>query len=400
MPESRRRDRARGRTPELDPAKPSERTRPDACPGAWRRHDAADGALARFRLVGGAVTAPELMVLAGASVEGGSPLELTSRGSLQVRGLAASSADDLADALRGMAGDPTAVLDDRGRDLPCSLVASPRSGTLDAVAGRVATGLRGRIEVPGRFLVALDDGSGDVAGLGADVTVTGSSHGWALLLDGADTGLRHADPAVVTLAAVEAFGAVRDGRWRLAELPDGAATVAAAVRERLDVSRHDPTVAPPPPRRPQPGVGDDGVLEVLPPLGELDLTAVSALVEALGTGGALRVTPWRTLVLRGLADPAGTAATLGTAGLAVDPDTRWAGLSACVGAPRCAKSHADVRADLAAAVRDGRAGGDIVPAHWVGCERACGTPGGRVVVVEATGGASYRTVVRAGRVAR
>jgi precorrin-3B synthase len=44
--------------------------------------------------------------------------------------------------------------------------------------------------------------------------------------------------------------------------------------------------------------------------------------------------------------------------------------------------------------------------HWVGCARACGTPGGRVAVIEALeparpGGeerGAYRTVVRSGRV--
>ena len=49
MPESRRRDRAARRTSDRtdDPstARAAPRTRPDACPGAWRRHDAADGAL-------------------------------------------------------------------------------------------------------------------------------------------------------------------------------------------------------------------------------------------------------------------------------------------------------------------------------------------------------------------
>jgi precorrin-3B synthase len=86
-----------------------------------------------------------------------------------------------------------------------------------------------------------------------------------------------------------------------------------------------------------------------------------------------------------------------------------------VGAPRCAKSLADVRGDLADAVASGHAGG-TVRQHWVGCARACGTPGGRVAVIEAldpgeppgynlhaSGGreqqrGTYRTVVRSGRV--
>jgi precorrin-3B synthase len=422
------------------------RSRPDACPGAWRRHDAADGALARFRPVGGAIGADELRLLAGAAAVGGSPLELTSRGSLQVRGLAGSTADDLADALR--ADRPEALLDTRGRDVPCGLLASPRSTRLDAAAAGVAAALRGRVDVPGRLLVALEDRAadvgeaafetGDVSGQGADVTVvlTSSGRPWgstagqaphegplgedpeaALLLDGphgvVDTGLRHRDPVALALAAVDAFAARRDTAWRVRELDeDTRDALVADVRDRttppIDVVFRIPVVNPvlaPGPADPTAlGPRDDGTLEVLPRLGELDLPLVAALVGLLVDGVTLRATPWRTLVLRGLPDPAEAARRLD--GLVeTDPTSRWRGVSACVGAPRCAKSHADVRGDLAAAVASGHVGG-TVRQHWVGCARACGTPGGRVAVIEALATdervgeqrGTYRTVVRSGRV--
>ena len=435
------------------------RSRPDACPGAWRRHDAADGALARFRPVGGAVGPDELRLLAGAAAVGGSPLELTSRGSLQVRGLAGSTADDLADALRADRSD--ALLDTRGRDVPCGLLASPRSTRLDAVAAEVAGALRGRVDVPGRLLVALEDRTpdvrevalqtlgvrkstltdGDVSGQGTDVTVVLTPSGRAsaamgpatarpgprdgdpvaaLLLDGphgvVDTGLRHPDPAALALAAVDAFTARRDTAWRVRELDEPTRdALVADVRDRTTaptgVLSRIPVVTPvltPGPADPTAlGPRGDGTLEVLPRLGELDLGTVAALVGLLdspGEGVTLRVTPWRTLVLRGLADP--TAAARRLEGLVeTDPASRWRGVSACVGAPRCAKSHADVRGDLAAAVASGHVGG-TVRQHWVGCARACGTPGGRVAVIEALDAVqrrgeqrgTYRTVVRSGRV--
>jgi precorrin-3B synthase len=428
------------------------RSRPDACPGAWRRHDAADGALARFRPVGGAVGADELRLLAGAAAVGGSPLELTSRGSLQVRGLAGSTADDLADALR--ADGPDALLDSRGRDVPCGLLASPRSTRLDAVTAEVATALRGRVDVPGRLLVALEDrvpdvrgGSGrsfrpkgplaqeggDVSGQGADITVVLTPSGppggpttgraphegpldeephAALLLDGphgvVDTGVRHPEPAALALAAVDAFTARRGTAWRVRELDE--ATRDALVTDVLDRTTADvvtPLLTPGPADPTALGPRDDGTLEVLPRLGELDLPTVAALVGLLdvpGHGVTLRATPWRTLVLRGLPDPADAARRLD--GLVeTDPASCWRGVSACVGAPRCAKSHADVRGDLAAALASGHVGG-TVRQHWVGCARACGTPGGRVAVIEALSPdergdgqrGTYRTVVRSGRV--
>jgi precorrin-3B synthase len=366
--------------------------------------------------VGGAVGADELRVLVGAAALGGSPLELTSRGSLQVRGLSARRADDLADALRG--ARPDALLDARGRDVPCGLLASPRSGRLDDAAGTVADALRGRTDVPGRLLIALDDGTGDVSGQDADVCVVASGTTAALLLAGTDTGLRHPDPAALALAAVEAFLAVRGDSWRMTEV--GVAPVLAALTgwhtslsgadQPVDADPGRPTPEPGPvqpdriePGRVEPGppdpmrlgLGDDGVLEVLPRLGELTPLLGGVLVALMDAGATLRVTPWRTLVLRDLADPEDALDRV--AGLVETGPSRWTGLSACIGAPRCAKSHTDVRADLAGAVAARRAGG-LVRAHWVGCHRACGTPGGRVAVVEGTPSGAYRTDVRAGRV--
>ena len=389
------------------------RTRSDACPGAWRRHDAADGALARFRPVGGAVSAAELRILAGAALGGGSALEVTSRGSLQVRGLDPRTADDLADAMRRLPAGPdpsrgAPLLDGEGRDVPCTVLASARTPVADAAARFVADALRGREDVPGRLLVALDDSSGDVAAEGADITVVvgGDGEPATLRLDDVDVGLAHPDAGTLALAAIEAFLAVRGDAWRLADLDDGVARVAEHLRRQesrfTGTQRQESRFPDIGAGAPHLGVGDDGVLEVMPRLGELDLATVGVLVDLLdgpGHGAVLRLTPRRTLVLRGLADPHAALGRL--AGLV---ETRagspWASLSACVGAPRCAKAHADVRGELTAAVATGHAGGGRVPAHWIGCHRGCGTPGGRVAVVEALPTGGYRTVVRAGRVTR
>ncbi|HSK61578.1 MAG TPA: hypothetical protein VK935_21245, partial [Actinomycetospora sp.] len=221
MPADHRPDGAR--QPTAASVASTARTVSDACPGAWRRHDAADGALARFRPVGGAVDADELRALSRAAITGGSPLELTSRGSLQVRGLTAEAADALAGELRALSSGPASLLDAQGRDLPCSVVASPGAGRLDAAAATLAAALRGRTDVPGRLLVALDDGTRDVAGLGADVTVANGT----LTLAGSPADVTADDPAALALAAIEAFLAVRDGAWRVAEV--GAERVASAV---------------------------------------------------------------------------------------------------------------------------------------------------------------------------
>jgi len=65
------------------------RTRDDyACPSALKAHQAADGALVRVRLPGGAITAAQLNDLAHTAARfGNDTLELTSRASLQLRGI-------------------------------------------------------------------------------------------------------------------------------------------------------------------------------------------------------------------------------------------------------------------------------------------------------------------------
>ncbi|GAA4877639.1 precorrin-3B synthase [Actinomycetospora straminea] len=367
------------------------RARADACPGAWRRHDAADGALARFRPVGGAIAPAELRLLADASdtAADAAPLELTSRGSWQVRGLTVKGADDLAAALAAVGG-PAPLLDDQGRDVPCSVVASPRSRAVDAPARAIADALRGRTDVPGRLLVAVDDGTGDVLGLDADVAVVLGTPA-RLHLAGAPTDIPAAgptagptaDPAGLALAAIEAFLAVRGDAWRVAEVGAAAVLGALRTREQKRVLEHAEVLT----------CAERTCVEVLPRLGEVTPAAARVLADLGDEGAALRVTPWRTVVLR---DPPDDARERLAAHVETGP-SRWASLSACVGAPRCAKSHTDVRGDLARAVATGRAGG-LLHAHWVGCARACGTPAGPVAVVEGTPGGTYRTIVRTGRV--
>src|SRR5262249_20866376 len=79
----------------------ASRVRADACPGVLRLTEAADGCLARVRLVGGFLTAQGIAALATAAVElGDGRLELTSRGNVQLRGLAADAGVELGARLR------------------------------------------------------------------------------------------------------------------------------------------------------------------------------------------------------------------------------------------------------------------------------------------------------------
>jgi precorrin-3B synthase len=367
------------------------RLRSDACPGALQTHAAADGALARVRVPGGLLTADQLRVLAGAAHDlGDGALELTSRGNLQLRGLVPGTEAELGGRLAAAGLLPSAT-HERIRNVLASALTGRAGGRLDVRPWVTAldAGLCAEpafAALPGRFLVTLDDGRGDVAGLGGDVGLRACCPATvALTLAGAGTGLRVApeDAVALALAATRAFlderTAQGSGAWRLAELEDGPARVAARLGGSTgpaEAGRAD-SVGAGPVRQ------DDGrvALVAVVPLGRL--TAAQAALLSTTTGD-LQLTPWRSVVLPDLPDDS-AAPALTAAGLVLDPGSPWLRVTACAGRPGCARSRADVRADAEHAVATGVLPADGARQHWAGCERRCGRPRGEVVDVVATG---------------
>ena len=362
----------------------------DACPGALQVHQAADGALARIRLPGGAITAAQLEALANAADDfARGNLELTGRGNVQLRGITDTAAVAEAMVAAGLLPSPS-------HEKVRNIVASPLSGRVGGLVdvrpwvNALDSAIRAESELaalPGRFLFGIDDGTGDVSGLATDAGVRLLDSGVvALLLAGRDTGVRLglADAVPALVAVARRFVEVRGKAWRVKELDD-----APERRDMLLVgydrtaANHLPTLTPP---RPRVGwiVQDDGrvTLGAAVPLGVLTsrqarfLAAVDAPVV---------ITPWRSLLLCDLTEEVADTAlgVLPGLGLVFDENSRWLEVSACVGSPGCARSLADVRADATAAVRTGAPAG---PVHYVGCERACGRPAhGQVLVATAEG---------------
>jgi precorrin-3B synthase len=372
----------------------------DACPGALQTHAAADGALARVRVPGGALTVPQLRVLAGAARDlGDGALELTSRGNVQLRGLAPGAEAELGDRL-ATAGLLPSATHERVRNVVASALSGRAGGLVDVRPWVAAfdTGLCGDpalAELPGRFLATFDDGRRDVAGLGGDVGLLArDGETVALLLGGVDSGLRTGPGAAVdlALAATRAFldeRAAQDGTaWRLAELADGPSRVAARLQGH---GGHVGSPARVPVAAAAGPVGvvpqDDGrfAMVAVVPLGRL--SAGQAELIARIAPADVQLTPWRSVVVPDLPDEEvdEAAVDLVTGGLVLDANSPWTRVTACAGRPGCAKSLADVRADAVAAVlsRDLPAGG--ARQHWAGCERRCGRPRGDVVDVVATG---------------
>ncbi|KKZ69309.1 cobalamin biosynthesis protein CobG, partial [Streptomyces showdoensis] len=220
-----------------EPGEPLIRDRGDACPGALRLHAADDGRLARLRLPGGLLTEPQVLALAtAAEALGDGSVSITSRGNAELRGLGEDCGAELA-ALLDRAGLLPSPTHERIRNI----VASPAAG-LDGLGGAdvqlwareldaLLCAREWTAALSGRFLFVLDDGRGDVAGLGGDVTLLAAAPAaatapHALLLLGGQAFRVAADEAPrAALAAADAFlraaAAAGNGAWRVRELPEG-----------------------------------------------------------------------------------------------------------------------------------------------------------------------------------
>ncbi len=375
------------------------RDRVDACPGALQTHAAADGGLARVRVPGGLLSADQLRVLATAARDlGDGALELTSRGSLQLRGLPVGAEVELGGRLAAAGLLPSATHERVRNVLASTLSGRTAGGVLDVTPWVAAldAGLcadPALADLPGRYLATLDDGRGDVAGLGGDVGLLALDGGTvALTLAGADSGLRAAPAGAVTLAlaATRAFLAERTAQassaWRLAELDDGPARVAARLTTTAPPAEALSPAGVPRARATPAGVVPqrDGrtALVAVVPLGRLTADQADLLADTATAG--LQVTPGRAVAVPDL-PYASAAAVLTAAGLVLDPDSPWLLVTACAGRPGCAKSLADVRADATRAVATGALPAGGARQHWAGCGRRCGRPRGEVVDVVATG---------------
>lgn len=360
-----------------------ERTRhQDACPGALQVHQAADGGLARIRLPGGIISAAALAALADVTERLGSgTLELTTRGNLQVRGITDAGAVAEAVATAGLLPSAT---HERVRNIVSSPLSGRVGGVVDvrpwvAALDRAVRADADLARLPGRFLFSLDDGTADVSGLAADVGLHAlEPERVAVLLAGRDTGVRvrPEDAVAAVIAVARSFLDIRENAWRVAELTDQSGLLTALPCVAETTGSPDTALAGPfPPAAPPVGwIGQDHpdtarvALGAVVPLGVLSARQARFLAAI---DAPLVITPWRSLLVcdltEGVADTA--LRVLAPLGLVFDARSPWLTVSACVGSPGCERSRADVRAEAARAAESG-----MRAVHYVGCERACGSP--------------------------
>ena len=357
----------------------------DACPGLLALHPARDGHVARIRLPGGYVTGPRWRALAGLARDfGDGHLDLTSRGNVQLRGLRPGDAGELARRAAAAGLLPSAA-HDRARNIMASPLAGldgrpplrPLVRALDAVLLREAE----LAALPGRFLFSLDDGTGGAGLATCDVGLLRGGHDRELVVAGRLAGVRAGRPrppgeAVVAAAARAAIAAgVGHAVSRIADLPDGGASVAAALGGALGAPAAGPdSRLPLGPARvaeaagPGPGNPERSSVTMVAGarLGRLTVSQAELVADLLRPGEVIRLGLAGRIVIPLAARLTGARTRLAEAGLLVAGDDPMAGVTACSGMA-CHRSVADVRA--AAGPLPGHA-----RTHWAGCARQCGLP--------------------------
>lgn len=278
----------------------TSRTRADLCPGVLRPWQAADGALVRLRIPGGHLVRTTLAsLLSVAETYGDGRVHLTARANLQLRALPTASGGDLlpevVSAIR-----LTGLLPHPAHELVRNILVSPLTGLVGGRADLrpVTSELDGRMcatpslaSLPGRFLVVLDDGRGDLAGRSCDLGLVALSDSEVQLRIGSF----HWGPAVPIAEAAarltglaRAFQQVRgrgdDAAWHVDELP--------ATPDGQDPDPRALVSSVPPPV----GVLAPGVVHLPVSDGVLDRAFVESLPETLV------VTPWKSLIALDLSE--------------------------------------------------------------------------------------------------
>lgn len=368
-----------------------------ACPGLAAPMPTGDGLLARLRPVAPMPPSALAGLAAAARSHGNGVIEVTARGSVQVRGLAPATVTPFAAAVAGLGIDVeegVAVI--AGFDAAAAALAGAVRGAL--AAARLALSPKLCVAVDGGGPLQLDAVSADVrlrpaAGGRLHVGVASDGRGtvaWAGTVAAAD--------AAAAVVAIVTMIAARGPRARAAEAAAVAGVAALAAAAGLKPS-------PPPPLRPPADVVGmhalcDGTaaLGVALGFGHCDAADLAVLARRAGGCGVttVRPAPPRALLFTapsapGLRELTMAAHDLGFVTDAADPRRA---IAACAGAPACAAALIPARriaAELAPLLPAAASG---VLVHVSGCPKGCAHP--HPAPLTLTGHADGCAVVRGG----
>jgi precorrin-3B synthase len=385
-----------------------------ACPGLSAPMPTGDGLLVRLRPIGTVSLAAFKALCAAARQYGNGVVEITARGSVQVRGLSATSAPHFVDAITSLG-----IAADEGIPVITNALAGLDPAEL-IDAGALAADLRralARTSLPGRLApkisVAIDDGGVlKVENVSADIRLCARNANDDVMLDvsvGGDAGSAVPLGAIAPANGVEAavrlleVMARREGASRARDVlaTDDVEPFREALAE-LFQTRTRPRES-----------GDPGLdsrlrenernsaisLHILRDgsyahgvglaFGHSDATALERLADAAAVAGAhgARVAPGRALFAIGVTRDSATAFTAAAErlGFIVRADDPRRHVIACAGAPICASAHIAARAmapriaEIAAPYLD-----DSSKIHVSGCAKGCAHAGPAALTVVGT----------------
>ncbi|KVE33977.1 precorrin-3B synthase [Burkholderia sp. TSV86] len=413
-----------------------------ACPGLVRIVAARDGGLCRIRLAGGSLTAAQARAIAAvAHAFGSGVIEATNRANLQLRGVKPGCGADVSRALIDAGLGPLTEDLPRAARAACmgarddvrNLMLSPTAGRdpqalIDSAA--LAAPLLAMLQTEPRcaalspkFSLLLDGGE-RLAALDHphDIWLCAlrDAHGHTRLalglagcppVDGARIGPQQR--ALASIAPAQAVECVRALITSFVELAPAGATrmrdwlalhpadqLLSHAEARLPFAlRRDPGLAGWRRVRAEParrfGIEPERdparcFVGGQPPLGRLDaarLDALAALADSHGDG-TLRITPWQSVMLAGVARDAAhdALARLTALGFVCDALAPLAHVVACAGASGCARAHADTKADALALAARLTAPAEL---HISGCARSCAMPRAAAHTLVATAAGHY-----------
>lgn len=335
------------------------------CPGALRPMMSGDGLVVRIRPRMARLTPMQGQGIADAALRHGNGLiDLSARANIQLRGIRPDAhAALLADL------DALGLIDpDEATEAHRNITVTPfwtaGDGTAEQVAGVTAVlQSPAYANLPGKFGFAIGP-EALLADVSADIRIAPLADGWLVRPDGFDRAAIATSADQVAGLVREmldwflAMGGVQTGRGRVASLAGLNATLPASFDQTTPTS----PAAPQNPGRHALGsmVGFE--------FGQMHATLLATLATH-----ALRITPWRMLLVEGgtPTDPA----------LITDPHDPRLRVTACTGAPGCPQALQPTR-DLARILAPQVPPGQLL--HVSGCAKGCAHPKPAAICLVAT----------------
>jgi precorrin-3B synthase len=287
-------------------------------------------------------------------------IDLTGRANLQIRGVREADHEALVAGFVRLG----LVDDDQTMEAQRNIIVAPfwsEGDDTHALAAELERALAvRRLGLPGKFGFAVDCGAHRVlAHAPADIRIEHSGDGGLIVrADGAQEGraataMEAIETAMLLAEWFVASGGTRDGRGRMAahlaagaKLPDALAGSAKPAPYRAS---------------PSPGIHASGALVALA-FGQMQSDTLSFLA---GLAPALRLTPWRMILIEGLREMPQHQ------DLVTCADDPLLHVVACTGAPTCPEAHGETR-KLAASLASHLAPDTRL--HVSGCAKGCAHP--------------------------